>query len=371
MFDLKENSHKKALHLIRIYGEMSGAEMSRIMGMTPSSLMNILRILSEKGLIEKSGQGDSSSKGGKKPTLWRIAPQAGSIIGLSLNIYGYQLVDVHLSGKIKRQLKKPIASWKQSDFVSRVCACLDEYVNDQKEDVLGIGIALPGVVDTISGKVLYSAEFNLNDVELEAQVSHHFGLPVWIENDANAGSLLSIWYPKNPSDRIESVVYLLFAPQNGNLGVGLLINGKLHRGAYGMAGEYLTRKPDWPQINKGDKTLPDIYKPITYDSFNEYLDLALANDPSANSWAHQLTDLLAENMAHLIALINPEQVVVGGALSMNPEFLETFFYNKVDDILESHLHSAFIKPMIESVRYGEFDRALGASALIIDDLMAH
>jgi DNA-binding transcriptional ArsR family regulator len=82
---LKVRSHRIVLNAIRTRKEVSGAELSRITTYKPPTLVYILRTLEEKGLIEVSRIGESlSGSGGKPPTLWKLVPGTGYIVGIEM-----------------------------------------------------------------------------------------------------------------------------------------------------------------------------------------------------------------------------------------------------------------------------------------------
>ena len=83
-YSLTENSHKQVLNIIRTHREVSGAEISRLTGLQPSTILYILRILDRKGFIAISRTGDSTQKGGKKPVLWKIRPDIGVMLGIEV-----------------------------------------------------------------------------------------------------------------------------------------------------------------------------------------------------------------------------------------------------------------------------------------------
>ena len=83
-FKLKIASHRQILNTIRIHGEISAAELARVSKLQPSTLVYILRSLKEKGLIEVSRIGAQLGSAGKPPTLWRLVPTKGYIVGLEI-----------------------------------------------------------------------------------------------------------------------------------------------------------------------------------------------------------------------------------------------------------------------------------------------
>ena len=103
---LTENSHKLVINVIRTHKEISGAEISRITGFQPSTILYILRILDRKGFICISRTGDSTQKGGKKPVLWKIKPDIGLILGIEVFSSKLRFVEIDFAGNIHSQGEK-------------------------------------------------------------------------------------------------------------------------------------------------------------------------------------------------------------------------------------------------------------------------
>jgi DNA-binding transcriptional ArsR family regulator len=74
------------LNLIREHQKISGSELSKMTGMRPSTISSLLKELEGKNLIVNTGKGESTSRGGKRPFLWRINNTVAYVIGVDVEI---------------------------------------------------------------------------------------------------------------------------------------------------------------------------------------------------------------------------------------------------------------------------------------------
>ncbi len=97
---------------------------------------------------------------------------------------------------------------------------------------LAVGIGVPSVVDFATGRIRASANIPLADLPLRALLSDRFGLPVYVDNDASCAALAEA----HDDGRLKTPDLVLFTVGTG-VGGGLVLNGKLYRGATGAAAE--------------------------------------------------------------------------------------------------------------------------------------
>jgi len=99
-------------------------------------------------------------------------------------------------------------------------------------DTLAVGIGVPSVVDFATGRIRASANIPLADLPLRSLLSDRFGIPVFIDNDASCAALAEA----HDDGRLKTPDLVLLTVGTG-VGGGLVLNGKLYRGATGAAAE--------------------------------------------------------------------------------------------------------------------------------------
>ena len=92
------------LNFIRSHKLISGAELAKKTGMRPSTISSLVKQLKAKGLIAISGKGQSTTRGGKRPTLWRLKYNSRFVIGVDLELGESTAVCMNLRGDIIERL---------------------------------------------------------------------------------------------------------------------------------------------------------------------------------------------------------------------------------------------------------------------------
>lgn len=101
------------------------------------------------------------------------------------------------------------------------------------EDLIAIGVAVPGLVDAAAGKVIEAGNLaGWVDFPLRKCLQEHFPVAIGIEHDANAAALGEQW--RGAAQGKRDFVFLALGT---GIGAGIMINGQLYRGAHHAAGE--------------------------------------------------------------------------------------------------------------------------------------
>ena len=120
---------------------------------------------------------------------------------------------------------------KDTMVASLEAACVAAGVNGS--DIKGLGIASPGAVDAYKGLVPEAPQLpGWRDVPLVEMMAERLGLPVWLENDANAAALGENRYGAGKGTK-----NMLYMTLSTGVGGGIIIGGDLYRGTRGAAGE--------------------------------------------------------------------------------------------------------------------------------------
>jgi glucokinase len=205
----------------------------------------------------------------------------------------------------------------------------------QIEDAAGIGIGSPGPLDLDTGTILDAPNLpSLNDYPLKQRMASYFPVPVFVENDANAYVLGEAAFGAGRGQGI--VVGLTLGT---GLGAGLVIDGKVFRGATGTATE-LWKAPYRDSTyedcfsSKGIRAIHQLAAGRTLES----IDIAkLAEDGdavAAASWA-EYGKRLGIGLSVIIDFIDPDVVVLGG--SMSKAF--KLFAPSMEVSLRTHCHA--------------------------------
>ena len=104
-----------------------------------------------------------------------------------------------------------------------------------QEGIEGIGISLPGLVDPETGNALFIPHFKWRDWPVADQVKAATGLPVKVDNDANAAALAELWLGRPEIREVRDFIMVLVEQ---GLGTGIVFDGQVYHGVAGAAGEF-------------------------------------------------------------------------------------------------------------------------------------
>ena len=236
--------------------------------------------------------------------------------------------------------------------------------NYNKSDIVGVGIACPGPLDSKNGIILNTPNLIiLQNVNLKKELESILNFPVHIENDANLFALGEWFSNSNKNNEIFGGLTL-----GTGLGFGIIINGKIYSGAHGLAAEYAISPLDdgnW-ESKVSIKAIDTIsQKYFKNEKLNPEILYQMANDGDENAiqvWK-EFGNNLGMALSHFINLIDPHRISIGGGISN--AFI--FFNESMVDTIKNHCpsYNKFNIDIFES-NHKELSAQLGAAALVKD-----
>lgn len=207
----------------------------------------------------------------------------------------------------------------------------------RQENIKGIGISAPGIIDRDGRMVTAGAIKSIYGVHLKQELQKITDVPIVIENDANAAAIAEQWI-----GHAKGIPNYLCMVLGTGIGGGIIYQNELIKGAHGMAGEF-----GWMVIKEIDES-----DDIEAMSLNQraavigglcqrYNQRMLAKDPAHEPiWdakeifakekdeevAHEIIEHFYEDLSigilNLISCFDPELVLIGGGISANKEFFD-------------------------------------------------
>lgn len=239
------------LNLVRERGLTSRAELARVSGLSPSTVTAVVGSLLADGFLLEDGGAPRAVVGpasvGRPATILRINERAGHVVGIKVTAD-------HLAATILDLAATPLAAMSveraQGDDPTAVAAQFDVLVGRCLTDagvargsLLGVGIGVPGMVDPSTGRVVGSPLEDWGQLDLVAILEEHLRLPVHIDNDVNTLTVAEQLFGagRGFSDFVVVTIGL-------GIGMGIVVNGNIHRGANGGAGElgHVLADPEGP-----------------------------------------------------------------------------------------------------------------------------
>jgi predicted NBD/HSP70 family sugar kinase len=371
---VKDINEQLVLKLIQENGIISSTDLVKITGMRPSTIFNILKELSKRSLVSFYGKGDSTDKGGKKPYLWQLNKEAAYIIGLDVEVGEISSVILDFSGGIiaKKNIKLEIGRTldELSGTIVRVVNEIIAENNIANDKVLGLGVAVAGVVDKPNGIVVMTSVLpEMNFPLLEKLKSLPF--PVLIENNANAAAIGLKWNGLNKTKRNFLIVLAEIDKHVSGLGIGIIIDGELYRGASFCAGELYPHLPTLSEILstmrsrfiEGKILKNYVSSPESID-IELLLDAAKQGDEMAKLAFSKIGDMVGQTIAPAVALLNPDTLIITGVVSE----LEDVLIESVRKAIEMRVLSITSNTLtIVADKYHHYSVAVGAASLILED----
>ena len=327
---------RTVLNLVWKRREVSRAEIARNTRRSRSTISEVVGRLLRTGLVAEVGAGES--RGGRRPILLGFQDQAGVILGVDVGATHISVILMDLRGRTLawRERTHPVrSSPKGAEALITALgeACLAEW-NGDRSRLMGIGVAVPSPVDPDSpGRVLERVLPAWRGHSVLERLDEVFGVPVFVDNDANLGALAERWWGE--AFGIDDFVYLKVAT---GVGAGIMIDGEIYRGATGVAGEigHVAIDPSGPECvcgNRGclatfvgTRELVDRARALMARHPESPLagcapdiraieDAALADDPLALQVVEEAADRLGIVVAGVLNLLNPGSVILGGGLA--------------------------------------------------------
>jgi glucokinase-like ROK family protein len=325
------------LELVRTSGPISKSELARLSQLRLSTVLEIVDDLVAEGLIEQRGTGLST--GGRPPVLYGLRPRARCAIGINVGTRDLTLVVVDLNATVESRIKVPseMAKGRGRLFV-RVREALSQLFSalpGSFGEVVGIGLALPAPVLSSKGTAFSPPSYpGWGELDIGNLVEAEFGLPVLLDNDANAAALGEHLYGAGRGKR--NMCYII---AHRGIGGAVIVDGVLHRGAQGGAGEigHTVIDLDGPRCGCGGYGCLEAFagraaiarrasqalkragggkicgrgpdELITED----VIEAALEGDEVARRVLEETGEYLGIGISNLVNSFDPELVVVGGS----------------------------------------------------------
>jgi len=235
----------------------------------------------------------------------------------------------------------------QARLVDQIAGAIEEA---RTPDTRAVGIGVPSLVEFATGRIASSVNIPLQDVPLRELLSERAGLPVYVENDASAAALAEAF----DDGRLTCPHLVLFTIGTG-VGGGMVLNGRLYRGAVGMAAEVghtmigldlENGAPDdpgeFPQPGSlehlaSGRALDRLALEAAREDANSHLGRRLNRDDAvsgvdvvegarlADAASTRCLEILGERLgigiANAINVFDPLEVVIGGGVSAAGELL--------------------------------------------------
>lgn len=383
----RDHNRSLMLRLVRDRGPISRAELARASLLSKPAVTDIVDGLIRHELVRETVKGDVAV--GRKPILLEINREAMWAIGIDLSRDHVDLLITDLMGSVCRFMSRRISFDDEDEgYPERVAKCVTDVIRDSgvpASRIAGIGVGYPMPLSHVRRMIVCDGQMvGWKTVQLKQLIEREFGVPVYLDNDANVAALHERWHGVADSFRD----YLFILVGNG-VGLGIVLGGAVYRGASGIAGEigHMSIDPDGPQCLCGSRgcletlvsvprLLSDVaqagavaelgtssVKPVS-PTLDDVVGRALAGDPIVTSAVGEMTKRLAVAVTNLVNTFDPEAVVIGGPVArLGDRFMIPF-----REAMAARAHPLFAdKTRLVLSRYSQDAVARGAAMLVVED----
>jgi glucokinase-like ROK family protein len=221
------------LELVRSGRVTTRAELMRVSGLGRKAVTQRLAALTAAGLIEAGDLGPST--GGRMPREFRFRAQAGHVLVAHHGATRMSVALSDLGGRLlARHSEANLISDGPEKALSRVIELFDQMLAAHPAAaVWGIGIGVPGPVEFATG-TLYSPPImpGWDSYHIRERFADHYEVPTWVDNDVN---LLALGEQR--AGLAADDENFIFVKIGTGIGAGIIVGGRLYRGAQGVAGD--------------------------------------------------------------------------------------------------------------------------------------
>lgn len=368
---IKRRNRRLLLEAVRRRGPSSRAELARELGLTKSTVSSLTNELIREGLLSEGTP--QASRAGRPGIRLELRPQGALALGVELGVKNTVIIALDLLSQTRQLLEWPEASdTPLSQRLERIAQQIQRHI-PRREGLLGLGLTVPGVVRD-DQTLTYAPGPGWRDASPAEELQRLLGLPVIVQNDANASALSETFWGESHSP-------LAYVMLGTGLGTGLVVEGQVYRGYHGAAGELgHWKNPTDRRCSCGRlgcletelslRALEQHFKALSRRSedFWGILELAKAGHKHALASLEALGQQLGRFIANLAVAFDPAVVVLGGAGAEAWQWLEAPTRKRLSELAFIPEHACLpIRPSA----FGHLAPAMGAAALVLQRFLAN
>jgi predicted NBD/HSP70 family sugar kinase len=328
---LRERNRQRVLGALREQGRTSQAEIARATGLSRTTVSKVVAELKETGLVdvlEGKASDPHGIHGGRPSVQLALRDLSTAVVGVDFGHSHVQVAVGDVAHNVLAERRCDLdVNHRATEALDASARMVDEVLAEagvRRADVVGAGIGIPGPVDRVRGTVGSRTILpGWLGLRIADEMRARLALPVEIENDANLGALAELTWGAGRD--CSNFAYIKAAT---GIGAGIVIDGRLLRGATGTAGEighttldgagalcYCGNRGCLETVASGPAIVHLVGNGGGGLTLGGVIDLAAEGDVRCRRAISDAGREIGIAIAGLCNLINPERVVVGGVLS--------------------------------------------------------
>lgn len=332
---LRGRNRERVVGALRERGRISQADIARLTGLSRTTVHTLVSEMKDAGVVREVEAGVPDSRGGRPAVLLVLRDSSLAVVGIDFghSHVGVAVADIGHNVLAERKCDLDVSNDARAalDAAVRMVGEMLAEARMEPKSLIGAGIGIPGPVDRARGAAGSATILpGWTGLQIRTEMQERLGVPVEIENDANLGALAELTW--GAGRECSNFVYVKAAT---GIGAGIVIDGKLVRGASGTAGEighttldeagalcYCGNRGCLETVASGPAIIR-LVGPLDGEvpSLARIVELAVAGDVRCQRAIADAGHEIGVAIAGLCNLINPERVVIGGLLSRTGEVL--------------------------------------------------
>ena len=324
--EMRGINRSAVLEIIRRESPIARTTIARRLDISLPTVMRIVDKLTLDGFVR--AQGETEWSGGRRRPLLEFNSHGNVVLGVDMGgtkLYGALS---EISGRIIAEAevdRKRAAGEECYDLLTKLLDDLLDSPELRGRRVRGIGVGAPGITHHREGIVKWAYALNWKDFPLKARLNKRYRLPITVDNDVNLAALGELWF--GVGQNAQNMVLITIG---AGIGAGIIIDGTLYRGSSEASGEigHMISGREFlgksyidfgvlESVASGTGMIKRVPKSagVTNPSIEGIFEAARQGHPWARGLLDDAIDNLAIAIANLAVLLDPEIIVLGGALT--------------------------------------------------------
>lgn len=290
---IKKINRNRIFNLIRREGSLSRQDLVYRLHLSLPTITQNLTELKSEGLLCESGS--FGNTGGRRARAYSIVCDAKVALGLDITKHHISLVAIDLNGTILQKKRIRYDFSLDQSYSKNLGKLVEEMISSARIDpvrILGVGIAVPGLITEDHQRVFYGKILNFTDTTVD-DFSRFIPYPCALFNDANAAGFSETWLEPD----LKNAFYISLS---NNVGGSILINNQVYTGENSRSGEigHITMFPDGPLCYCGQRGCFEtccsatVLSDLTDGNLEEFFrQLKAGNTECSKKWNQYLSHL--------------------------------------------------------------------------------
>lgn len=338
---IRQNNRNLVYVYILNHPEVSQQDISYELRLSRPTVTAYLNELEAAGMIKKSGQLDTDLVG-RKANAYSAIPDYRVSIGVDIHLKETKIITVNLLGEYSNREVYDIHYENSDDYRKKICTLINDYISNQgfnTEQVLGIGIALPGIVSGDGSIVTYGKILECTGLSIE-EFKKYLNYPCRFFHDSDSAAVSELWSSPELKDAF-------FLHLGIHLGCAMISNRAITVGIHGHNAtiEHIFMEDNGIKCYCGRIGCTDTLCSINALCGDESVESFFERLRSGDNSAVKKYDTFLHNMARVInnlSLMYDKDIIIGGLIA--PYLLE-------EDIDKMHEYITYLNPFNDNGKF--------------------